>query len=137
MPRTTAGAASAVLVAGLLLAPAGPARAHPPAAGHRAVRDGNARFEVLSPTLIRTEYAPDGHFTDAATFNVIGRDKFPATPFRTPADKGWLTIDTGALTLRYRVGSGEFAADNLTVRLKSGRQTVDAAPWAGHGTPDC
>ena len=129
---------AALLAVGLLLAPSTPAQAHHRhSAGDRAVRDGNARFEVLSPTLIRTEYAPDGHFTDAATFNVIGRDAFPATPFRTRRDHGWLTIDTGALTLRYRIGSGEFTAENLTVRLKSGRQTVDAAPWAGHTTPDC
>src|SRR3954447_23954236 len=120
---------AALLAAGLLLAPISPAQAqHRRAAGDRAVRDGNARFEVLSPTLIRTEYAPDGQFTDAATFNVVGREKFPVTPFRARTENGWLTIDTGALTLRYRSGSGEFTAGNLTVRLKSGGQTVTAAP---------
>jgi hypothetical protein len=31
---------------------------------------------VLSPTLVRTEYAGDAHFVDAATFNAIGRDGF-------------------------------------------------------------
>ena len=48
------------------------------AAQASAVISGDARFEVLSPTLIRTEYAGDAHFTDAATFNAIGRDNFAA-----------------------------------------------------------
>ncbi|WP_433378923.1 TIM-barrel domain-containing protein [Actinoplanes sp. CA-142083] len=87
--------------------------------------------------MIRTEYAPDGKFTDAATFNVIGRDKFTPTTFRSSTTNGWLTIDTGAVTLRYQVGSGAFTTGNLTVRLNAGRQVVQAAPWAGHVTPDC
>ncbi|MFI5893931.1 TIM-barrel domain-containing protein [Actinoplanes sp. NPDC051513] len=119
-----------MLVAGLLAVPHG-------AVQENAVISGNARFEVLSPTLIRTEYAPDGKFTDAVTFNVVGRDKFAPPAFRSSTTNGWLTIDTGAVTLRYRVGSGAFTADNLTVRLNAGRQVVQAAPWAGHVTPDC
>ena len=113
----------------------------PPRPGHRAsgaaVISGSARFQVLSKTLIRTEYAADGRFTNGDTFNVIGRDGFAPTPFTKKVSQGWLTIDTGAATLRYRVGSGPFTDDNLTVRLKAGRQTVTAAPWAGHGAPDC
>ena len=50
---------------------------------------------MLSPTLIRTEYAGDGKFTDAATFNAIGRDDFPHTSFTHQLVDGWLTIDTG------------------------------------------
>ena len=98
---------------------------------------GNARFEVLSPTLIRTEYAADGHFVDAGTFNVVGRDDFAPVRFSKRTERGWLTIDTGAVTLRYKVGSGAFTADNLDVRLRTGRQTVRATPWAGHYPPDC
>src|SRR6186997_3229524 len=90
-----------MLVAGVLVVPH---RAAP----QNTVISGNARFEVLSPTLIRTEYAPDGKFTDAATFNVVGRDKFTPTTVRTSTTNGWLTIDTGAATLRYQVGSGAF-----------------------------
>ncbi|MFF5288905.1 TIM-barrel domain-containing protein [Paractinoplanes globisporus] len=119
---------------GLLLVPSMPAQAHRRAATDSAVISGDARFEVLSPTLIRTEYAAGGHFTDAATFNVIGRDSFAATPFRSRTENGWLIVETGALTLRYRVGSGEFNHDNLAVRLTAGLQTVDATPWAG---PEC
>jgi hypothetical protein len=108
------------------------------AAAHRArahaVTSGNARFEVLSPTLIRTEYAGDTKFVDAPTFNAIGRDGFPNTQFTTSTANGWLTIDTGSLTLRYRTGSGAFNADNLQVQLKAGAQTVTGRPWV---VPSC
>ncbi|HEX2903596.1 MAG TPA: TIM-barrel domain-containing protein [Jatrophihabitans sp.] len=109
-----------------------PAAAHPPqrSADQNAVRSGDARFEVLSPTLIRTEYAGNGAFLDAATFNAIGRDSFGRTHFTARTVGGWLTIDTGAVTLRYKVGSGAFNADNLQLTEANGSQRVTAAPWA-------
>ena len=133
----TAAAAGGILITGLILAPPAPAQASHNQAKDQAVRSGDARFEVLSPTLIRTEYQKDGKFTDAATFNAVGRDDFPRTRFTQRTDHGWLTIDTGAMTLRYKVGSGTFTADNLTVQLKAGKQTVQGQPWAGHSAPDC
>ena len=47
--------------------------------GGQVVTSGNARFEVLSPTLIRMQYAGDGQFTTAPTFNAVGRDNFSPT----------------------------------------------------------
>ncbi len=95
-----------------------------------AVTSGDARFEVLSPTLIRTEYAGDASFVDAATFNAIGRDGFASTPFTQSTSDGWLTLTTSAMTLEYKVGSGAFTGQNLDVRLKSGQQDVTASPWS-------
>ncbi|MHC5264121.1 TIM-barrel domain-containing protein [Streptomyces sp. UC4497] len=95
----------------------------------RAVVSGDARFEVLSPTLIRTEYAGDARFVDAATFNAIGRDSFESTPFTSHTEHGWLTIRTSVLTLKYRVGSGKFSGDNLTVTERAAKQDVTAHPW--------
>ncbi|WP_236718101.1 TIM-barrel domain-containing protein [Actinoplanes sp. TFC3] len=106
-------------------------------AGSQAVVSGNARFEVLSPTLIRTEYAGDSEFLDAGTFNVVGRDEFKRTKFERRTENGWLTLETSAVTLRYKVGSGPFTADNLTVRLHAGQQVVDAAPWSEAGAKLC
>ncbi|MFI1990503.1 TIM-barrel domain-containing protein [Actinoplanes sp. NPDC020271] len=123
------------MTSGLTLTSSTSAEAH--SKKPRSVVSGNARFQVLSPTLIRTEYAANGKFTDADTFNVIGRDDFKPTAFTQRVSHGWLTIDTGAATLRYQVGSGAFTEDNLTVRLKTGKQTVTAAPWAGQGVPEC
>ena len=102
-----------------------------------AIVSGNARFEVLSPTLIRTEYAGDAAFVDAATFNAIGRDSFAATtPVVTTVD-GWLTIKTSAVTLAYQVGSGPFTADNLRLTEANGDQIVTSAPWASITAPTC
>ncbi|MGA5302464.1 TIM-barrel domain-containing protein [Nucisporomicrobium flavum] len=132
-------AAAAVLLAGpaTLLVPSSPVQATRPGADRSTVVSGKARFQVLSPTLIRTEYAGDSHFVDAGTFNAVHRTGFTAPRFTSRTRDGWLTIDTGAVTMRYRVGSGSFTDDNLTVRLTSGRQTVQAAPWAGHTPPNC
>jgi hypothetical protein len=133
--RSVAVGGAALL--GLVAAASSPAQAVQHHARAAVVVSGDARFEVLSPTLIRTEYATGGHFTDAATFNVVGRAAFTPPPYTTRTDQGWLSIDTGAVRLRYKVGSGSFTADNLDVRLQSGRQVVQAAPWAGHTTPVC
>ncbi|MFD7819169.1 TIM-barrel domain-containing protein [Streptomyces sp. NPDC059785] len=89
----------------------------------------NARFEVLSPTLIRTEYSGDGDFEDRPTFNAIGRDAFTPPHYRSTVRDGVLSITTSKVTLRYRIGSGPFTADNLTVGLRAGGQPVLAAPW--------
>ncbi|MFE9817031.1 TIM-barrel domain-containing protein [Streptomyces sp. NBC_00236] len=99
--------------------------------GHRipTVTSGHARFEILSPTLIRTEYAGDGTFTDDPTFNAIGREGFTPTAYTARTKGGWLTLSTSAMTLRYRVGSGPFDAQNFSLRLNGGAKPVTAAPW--------
>jgi len=113
-----------------------PAAADP--AADRTVVSGQARFEVLSPTLIRTEYAGDSQFTDGSTFNVIGRDDFAPTTFMKTERDGWLTLDTGAMTVRYKEGSGAFTQDTLrtTVTTASG-QRVTGTPWVSTPTPSC
>ncbi|MFF1839864.1 TIM-barrel domain-containing protein [Streptomyces sp. NPDC058231] len=93
------------------------------------VSSGDARFEILSPTLIRTEYAGDRKFTDDATFNAIGRNGFAPAAYSATTSGGWLTIRTSALTLRYRVGSGQFDAQNLSVQVTPGGTPLTAAPW--------
>ena len=110
---------------------------HDDGASASAVVSGDARFEVLSPTLIRTEYAGDATFLDAGTFNAIGRDGFARTRFTSKVRDGWLTITTGAATLRYKVGSGPFTPDNLSLSLRAGHQDVTAAPWPSTEAPPC
>src|SRR3954471_22489824 len=81
----------------------------------QAVISGHARFEVLSPTLIRMEYAGDDRFTDASTFNAIGRGDFGHTDFTSQVTDGCLTVATGKATLRYKVRSGPFPAQNVSL----------------------
>ncbi|MFJ1584343.1 TIM-barrel domain-containing protein [Streptomyces sp. NPDC088197] len=133
MRRRAAVVAVTACVAGMTVAGAGQASAGPGhGAGHHAVpsvTSGGARFQVLSPTLIRTEYAQDGKFTDTATYNAIGRGDFAPAAYTTSTSNGWLTVATSAMTLRYQVGSGPFSARNLSVRLTAGPSAVTAAPW--------
>src|SRR3954454_8490087 len=133
--RVRAGAV-AVAIAGAALA-VGSGVTHADVSGPEAVTSGHARFEVLSPTLIRMEYAGDDKFTDAATFNGIGRDKFTHTDFTTSTNDGWLTISTHKATLKYKVGSGPFTAQNVSLTVKAGLQDVTAAPAFAPSTFAC
>jgi alpha-glucosidase (family GH31 glycosyl hydrolase) len=75
---------------------------------------GNARFEFLTPSLVRMEYSPSGMFTDAPTAVVQKRD-WPAVQVQSMQKDGWLIAATSAMTVRYRLQSGAFAAANLEV----------------------
>jgi hypothetical protein len=97
--------------------------AHPSA----VVRSGDARIEVLSPTLLRLEYSPTAHFEDRPTVNAVNR-RMPVPHYTATVSGGWLTVRTSQATLRYRVGSGPFRADNTTLRLSVGGRTETAAP---------
>ena len=81
------------------------------------VVDGNARFTVLTPMVIRLEYAADGQFQNGTTFNIINRT-FPIPDYSTQVVNGWREISTDDLTLRYKEGSGMFSPTNLVVLLK-------------------
>ncbi|MFJ9833347.1 TIM-barrel domain-containing protein [Streptomyces sp. NPDC101169] len=116
----------------MALAHTGAAAAGNGADGHAripSVTSGDARFQILSPTLIRTEYAGDGRFTDEPTFNAIGRAGFTPAPYTATTSDGWLTVRTSAMSLRYRVGSGPFDAENLSIERTAGGTPVTATPW--------
>ncbi|WP_434443675.1 TIM-barrel domain-containing protein [Lentzea sp. E54] len=108
------------LLALLTLVLPAPATAQPTG----TVTSGQARFQILSPTLVRSEYAGDRRFENQATYNVVNRT-VPRTPYTSRVENGWLVITTSAMTLRYRVGSGPFRADNI--ELKTAGTT--ASPW--------
>jgi Glycosyl hydrolases family 31/Domain of unknown function (DUF5110)/Carbohydrate binding module (family 35)/Carbohydrate binding module (family 6) len=97
------------------------AHVHAQALATNAVTDGNARFTILTPMLIRLEYADDGQFQDSTTFNVINRT-FPTPTYSTQVVNGWRQISTDDLTMNYKEGSGKFSPTNLTVQLKGQAQ---------------
>ncbi|HEV7963726.1 MAG TPA: ricin-type beta-trefoil lectin domain protein [Actinoplanes sp.] len=107
-----AALSSLVLLVAATAVALGPAA--PAAAATGPVVDGNARFQVLTPTLIRLEYAGDGKFQDGTTFNAVNRN-FPAASYTTSVSGGVREIRTDALTLRYQQGSGPFTAGNLSI----------------------
>ena len=63
------------------------------------VIDGNARFTVLTPMVIRLEYANDGNFQNGTTFNVINRT-FPVPNYSTQVVNGWREISTSKMAQR-------------------------------------
>lgn len=88
------------------------------------MRDGAARFEVLSPTLIRLEYASDRAFEDRPTLTAIHRP-VRGTRAKTRVDGAFRVIKTSRLTIRWRRGSGAFGPANLTLLLRvGGKQKV-------------
>lgn len=107
-----------ILVCGLLLAvvaasPCAVAAPH----GAATVRAGNARFQFLTPSLVRMEYSPSGDFVDAPTAVIEKRD-WPDVDVHKKVEDGWLVVVTDAMTLRYRLHSGAFTATNLEVDWK-------------------
>ncbi|MBN1183822.1 MAG: DUF5110 domain-containing protein [Bacteroidales bacterium] len=76
--------------------------------------EGNARFTVLTPRLIRIEYDSTAEFIDKSSFVIINR-KLPLVNFQKSEKKGWLIIKTDILELKYKKGTGAFTADNLQI----------------------
>lgn len=114
-------------VVGALLALASPALART-----ATVTAGAARFQVLTPTLIRAEYAADGRFENRPTMTAT-RDRLPVPAFRVTRSGRWLTIITRRIRLRYRLGSGPFSPANLRMMLTLAGRRVTVGPQPGDG----
>ncbi|MGD0294252.1 MAG: TIM-barrel domain-containing protein [Terracidiphilus sp.] len=113
--------------------PAIPAQAigeanNPVADPKAVVRVGHARFTVLTPELIRMEWAADGKFEDHASFVFLNR-RLPVPKFETHLvdPGGFLIIATSSLVIKYHPSDGPFTADNLSIRL-----TVDGKRVTWH-----
>ena len=119
-------------------ASAGPDRYDPMADPAAIVKIGNARFTVLTPELIRMEWAADGKFEDHASIVFLNR-KLPVPDFEKKITQdgatSGVTIRTSALSLSYRASTengGKFSPDNLSLTLRLNGKTVVWRP----GTPD-
>jgi alpha-glucosidase (family GH31 glycosyl hydrolase) len=99
-----------------------------PVADPRAiVTVGHARFTVLTPELIRMEWAADGKFEDHASFVFLNR-RLPVPMFEIQkkdiSRDQILVIKTSALTLRYMSDTtagadNRFTPQNLTIVLSA------------------
>ncbi len=119
----------------LLIAVSAAAGATNAAAAPAQVTDGSARFQIITPTLLRLEYAADGVFENRAT-QTLGTRGTPVGAFSTSTAGGVRTIRTSALTLRYTQGSGPFTDANLSITLNvSGKQTTARPVWRTGDTP--
>src|SRR5271168_4767511 len=115
-----------------------PGRYDPVADPRAIVTTGHARFTVLTPELIRMEWAADGKFEDHASLVFLNR-KLPVPKF----EAGWASqgainmnwIKTSALSISYYTRYGaedKFTADNLSITLRVNGADVVWKP----GTPD-
>ena len=109
-----------------------------PEASYNAVADpravvtlGNARFTVLTPQLIRMEWAADGKFEDRPSFVFLNR-RVPVPKFTQTVEQAGqgreVTIDTNALRLTYTAdqsSGGKFTANNLSITFNlNGKQVT-------------
>lgn len=102
----------------------------PGLSGNGVVKQDQARFTVITPTLIRMEYAEDGQFEDRPTQTVAQRPQ-PQAAFTQKVGQGWLIVETAKLRLRYELDSGPFGADNLIIEVQKGDEIVEARPdWS-------
>ena len=84
---------------------------------------GNARFTVLTPQMIRMEWAEDGKFEDRASLTFVNR-KLDVPAFKVKQTKSKLTIATSNVTLTYVKGA-KFSAENLKAEiLVAGKKVV-------------
>lgn len=100
-----------------------------PEANPKAViTQGNARFTVLTPQLIRMEWAEDGRFEDRASLTFIHRN-LPVPDYTVSKKDNVLTLKTEALVLTYR-GDECFSGNNLKVSFLLNGKTVLWTPEA-------
>lgn len=91
------------------------------------------RFTILTPRLIRMEWSDAGQFEDRGTYAFPTRHA-PAPDFRVQVEDGVLTTDTGALRLRYTVGSRRFTAENLSIHFDLNGQSQTWSPGSPNPT---
>ncbi|HTT67340.1 MAG TPA: TIM-barrel domain-containing protein [Gemmatimonadales bacterium] len=106
-------------------------KADPVADPRNVVTDGTVRLTVLTPQLVRLEWAADGRFEDRPSLVFLDRHT-PPVAFTQRNEDGWLVIATAQLTLRYRPKSGRFGPENLSITVKNADSTVTWRP----GTTD-
>lgn len=112
-----------------LAAPASvPGRYNPVADPHAVGVLGNARFTVLTPQLIRMEWAADGKFEDHPSLVFLNRNlttpKFTSSVEKAESGQV-LQLKTDALSLSYQqAGDGKFTPDNLHVEFTLNGKTV-------------
>lgn len=123
------------LLSACVLSPLAADALNPVAREEATVVDGNARFTILTPEMIRIEYSDKGVFEDRATFAIVNRE-LDIPRFSTERKDGYLYIHTDKLTLAYRQGTDPrtvpASSDNLSITMRHNGRDVRWYP----GKPD-
>ncbi len=91
------------------------------------VTSGNARFTVLTPQLIRMEWAEDGKFEDHASLVFINRRLLVPKIVNSEFGK-LMVLTTDKLSLSYTSGKAPFSAENLRVTFHLNGNEVTWTP---------
>ena len=92
-----------------------------------AITEGNARFTILTPQLIRMEWNGRRSFEDRASLVFINRRLEPPH-YSTRRDSGWLVIQTDRLKLEYRMDGNPFSSSNLRIGFEMKGRAVQWHP---------
>jgi len=96
------------------------------------VYEGQARFTILSPQLIRLEWSPTKEFFDGKTWVVQSR-QIQLTPpsFNVTRNDTHLRINTNFLTLEYlRNATTTFSQHNIRVTIQVNSTTGERVVWS-------
>lgn len=122
----TAVAAALVAAVPVVTAASGSAAADGISVRGDTVRVGHARFEVLSSTLVRVEYASDDRFEDRPTMTVPVRHT-PQVAFTATTRRGVVHIRTSHVDVAYRPGTVP-GPKSLTITVRQGGHTYTGHP---------
>ena len=100
---------------------------NPIASSEAIVVSGRARFTVLTPRLVRMEWAEDGVFEDRATLGIVNRN-LPVPEFKVSRSGKKVTIKTSDLTLVYK-GDEVFSPENLSITFARPGSSKEKTVW--------
>ena len=92
------------------------------------VEEGDVRFTVLTPRVIRMEWDSLHRFTDERSFIVINRN-LPVPEFKKIIRGGKLTIRTDELELTYKLNTGKFSKENLEIKYLNKKRAFIATSF--------
>lgn len=78
--------------------------------------DGNVRFSVLTPRMVRMEWSPEGNFNDQKSFVFVNRN-LPTPSFTRKISAKTIKIRTREMEVVYKRGTGAFSKENLSIRV--------------------
>lgn len=78
----------------------------------------DVRITVLTPGLLRLEWSANKNFEDRASLTFVNRNT-EVPKYRVYRKNGVLYIKTSKLSLRYKIGSGKFTKDNLSIEVSA------------------
>ncbi|PKL50045.1 MAG: hypothetical protein CVV39_01920 [Planctomycetes bacterium HGW-Planctomycetes-1] len=87
------------------------------------VVNNDVRITVLTEGLLRLEWSENGKFEDRASLTFINRNT-DVPKYAVTEKDGFLEIKTDKLQLKYKIGSGRFTKDNLSIDINAGEMNA-------------